>query len=70
MAEQESCFGEVDRPGVDGVEAVDKFAGVRGYPPTETPRSIAGLRLMKSATRGLRYRSDKVRLFRPRINAR
>ena len=27
-AEQEQCFGEVDRPGVDGVEAVDEFAGV------------------------------------------
>src|SRR5207247_5782164 len=26
-AEQEQCFGEVDRPGVDGVEAVDEFAG-------------------------------------------
>ena len=25
-AEQEQCFGEVDRPGVDGVETVDKFA--------------------------------------------
>ena len=27
-AEQEQCFGEVDRSGVDGVEAVDEFAGV------------------------------------------
>lgn len=27
-AEQEQRFGEVDRPGVDEVEAVDKFAGV------------------------------------------
>ena len=26
--EQEQCFGEVDRSGVDGVEAVDKLAGV------------------------------------------
>ena len=25
-AEQEQCFGEVDRSGVDGVEAVDEFA--------------------------------------------
>ena len=25
-AEQEQCFGEVDRPGVDGMEAVDKLA--------------------------------------------
>ena len=29
-AEQEQCFGEVDRSGVDGVEAVDKFAVVAG----------------------------------------
>ena len=27
-AEQEQCFGEVDRSGVDGVEAVDEFTGV------------------------------------------
>ena len=27
-AEQEQCFGEVDRSGVDGVEAVDELAGV------------------------------------------
>ena len=27
-AEQEQCFSEVDRPGVDGVEAVDEFVGV------------------------------------------
>ena len=27
-AEQEQCFGEVDRPGVDGVEAVDELARV------------------------------------------
>ena len=27
-AEQEHCFGEVDRSGVDGMEAVDEFAGV------------------------------------------
>ena len=27
-AEQEQCFGEVDRSGVDGVEPVDEFAGV------------------------------------------
>ena len=27
-AEQEQCFGEVDRSGVDGVEAVDEFAVV------------------------------------------
>ena len=27
-AEQEQCFGEVDRSGVDDVEAVDQFAGV------------------------------------------
>src|SRR5207247_943393 len=27
-AEQEQCFGEVDRSGVDVVEAVDEFAGV------------------------------------------
>ena len=27
-AEQEQCFGEVDRPGVDGVEAVDELAVV------------------------------------------
>ena len=27
-AEQEQCFSEVDRSGVDGVEAVDEFAGV------------------------------------------
>ena len=27
-AEQEQCFGEVDRPGVDVVEAVDEFAVV------------------------------------------
>ena len=27
LAEQEQCFGEVDRSGVDDPEAVDKFAG-------------------------------------------
>ena len=27
-AEQEQCLGEVDRPGVDGAEAVDELAGV------------------------------------------
>ena len=27
-AEQEQCLGEVDRPGVDGVKAVDQLAGV------------------------------------------
>ena len=27
-AEQEQCFGEVDRPGVDDIEALDKLAGV------------------------------------------
>jgi hypothetical protein len=27
-AEQEQCFGEVDRSAVEGVEAVDEFAGV------------------------------------------
>lgn len=27
-ADQEQCLGEVDRPGVDGVEAVDEFGGV------------------------------------------
>jgi hypothetical protein len=27
-AEQEQCFSEVDRSGVDDMEAVDKFAGV------------------------------------------
>ena len=27
-AEQEQCLGEVDRSGVDGVEAVDELAGV------------------------------------------
>jgi hypothetical protein len=27
-AEQKQCFGEVDRSGVDGVEAVDEFAVV------------------------------------------
>ncbi len=27
-AEQEQCFGEVDRPGVDDAEAVDQFAVV------------------------------------------
>ena len=27
-AEQEQRFGEVDRPGVDGVEAVDEFVAV------------------------------------------
>jgi hypothetical protein len=27
-AEQEQCFGEVDRSGVDDVEAVHEFAGV------------------------------------------
>jgi hypothetical protein len=27
-AEQKQCFSEVDRSGVDQVEAVDKFAGV------------------------------------------
>ncbi len=27
-AEQEQCFSEVDRPGVDDVEAVDELAGV------------------------------------------
>jgi hypothetical protein len=27
-AEQEQCFGEVDRSGVNGVEAVDELAGV------------------------------------------
>src|SRR5215218_6493782 len=27
-AEQQQCFSEVDRSGVHGVEAVDKFAGV------------------------------------------
>jgi hypothetical protein len=27
-AEQEQCFSEVDRSGVDHVEAVDEFAGV------------------------------------------
>jgi hypothetical protein len=27
-AEQQQCFGEVDRSSVDGVEAVDEFAGV------------------------------------------
>ena len=27
-AEQEQCFREVDRPGVDGVEAVDELAGI------------------------------------------
>ena len=34
-AEQEQCFGEVDRSGVDGVEAFDELAGV-------TVRIIAG----------------------------
>ena len=34
-AEQEQCFSEVDRPGVDGVEAFDELAGV-------TVRIIAG----------------------------
>ncbi len=27
-AEQQQCFGEVDRSGVDGAEAVDEFAAV------------------------------------------
>ena len=27
-AEQKQCFGEVDRPGVDGAEALDELAGV------------------------------------------
>jgi hypothetical protein len=27
-AEQEQCFGEVDRSGIDGVEAVDELAAV------------------------------------------
>jgi zinc D-Ala-D-Ala carboxypeptidase len=30
VAEQEQCFGEVDRSGVEGVEAVHEFAGVAG----------------------------------------
>ena len=34
-AEQEQCFGQVDRSGVDGVEAFDELAGV-------TVRVVAG----------------------------
>jgi len=34
-AEQEQCFGEVDRSRVDGVETVDKFAVL-------TARIVAG----------------------------
>ena len=34
-AEQEQCFGEADRSGVNGVEAVDKFA-------VPTARIVAG----------------------------
>ena len=29
VAEKEQCFGEVDRSGIDGVKAVDEFAGSR-----------------------------------------
>ena len=39
-AEQQQCFGEVDRAGVDGVEAFDEFAGVVVGSLRATSRSV------------------------------
>ena len=40
-AEQEQCFSEFDRSGVDGFEAFDEFA-IRGSDHSEPPRAASG----------------------------